>query len=449
MHSGFDRGFWGSTGKMNTNGLRTSRTRNLRGLGLGLVLVLCVVGVLLFGDRAPVSTESPEGQAFESLPAAIQDQLTALGYVITSDSQSKEQGVTILDPRRASKGWSLYVSMLSQEAVLIDELGRTLHRWKAPEASGQSAGSEKTMPQWFRTVRLFRNGDILAQTDFGPLMRLDKESNVLWKSEGIKSHHDVDVSDEGEIFALASSGHTYSRELGGMVSPDWIVKVSPSGQERRRVSFLQALSRGGFDQVVDEFKLYQQEMKGLKKFDITHLNTIEILGESVPGLPQAFRPGNLLLSSPTINRLFILDFDIGKVVWTQKGTFRYQHHPTLLANGRILLFDNRGAGDDRSRILEIDPATGADLWRFGMGSAASFQSRCCGRVHPLPNGNMLVVVSMEGHAFEVTRDREVVWEFTIQERLLGKMPILNDLMRIDPTHLDASFISEVALSEVR
>ena len=143
MHSGCDRGFWGSTGKMNTNGLRTSRTRNLRGLGLGLVLVLCVVGVLLFGDRAPVSTESPEGQAFESLPAAIQDQLTALGYVITSDSQSKEQGVTILDPRRASKGWSLYVSMLSQEAVLIDELGRTLHRWKAPRHQANRPAARK------------------------------------------------------------------------------------------------------------------------------------------------------------------------------------------------------------------------------------------------------------------------------------------------------------------
>ena len=104
--------------------------------------------------------------------------------------------------------------------------------------------------------------------------------------------------------------------------------------------------------------------------------------------------------------------------------------------GNVLVFDNGGAGGfgdpnpngtwnalrDHSRVLEINPVT-LELVEFtaltggfgggpGGGDISKFYSRYKSAAQRLPNGNTLITESCCGRAFEVTRDGEVVWEFT-------------------------------------
>ena len=87
------------------------------------------------------------------------------------------------------------------------------------------------------------------------------------------------------------------------------------------------------------------------------------------------------------------------MVWAWGPTnLHRQHHPTLLANGNILVFDN---GRQRSQVVEIDPATLEVAWRYAPGGSAQ----------RLPNGNTLITESDRGYVFEVTREGETVWRF--------------------------------------
>ena len=101
--------------------------------------------------------------------------------------------------------------------------------------------------------------------------------------------------------------------------------------------------------------------------------------------------------------------------------------PDFLPDGRLLLYDNRGhkGPGGGSRIMEIDPATQKTEWVYAGNEQHPFYSRTRGKQQRLPNGNTLITESNGGRVFEVTRDREIVWEYvnalpaTAGERRVG------------------------------
>ena len=65
-------------------------------------------------------------------------------------------------------------------------------------------------------------------------------------------------------------------------------------------------------------------------------------------------------------------------------------------------------------MLEYDLLTRELVWSYEGDPGApgtEFYSGTASSVHRLPNGNTLIVVTHEGRAIEVTRDKQVVWEF--------------------------------------
>src|SRR5690606_36181070 len=102
------------------------------------------------------------------------------------------------------------------------------------------------------------------------------------------------------------------------------------------------------------------------------------------------------------------------------------------------LFDNLGGRDPRigrSRVLEIDPATGAVTWSYEGTVKTPFQSDTCGSCQRMPNGNTVITESDHGRAFEVTRDGEIVWEFVSPHRAGERNELiatLFELIRLPP-----------------
>jgi len=381
---------------------------------------------------------------FSELPDDVQAQLEALGYVIATDLERGVVGVTVHDEVRAQPGWNLYASMHAREAILMDMEGRELHRWTGP-SEPQGDGTQIQLGLWWRTVRLFPNGDLLAQADFGSLMKVDADSRLLWTYDEV-CHHDFDVAPDGRIFLITGKGVITHERFVHPLTEDFVVELAANGVELRRVSLLKALVDAGQEEILLELRKFQLGASGIERPDVTHLNALQILGAPSPAAPEAFVEGRLLLSTPKNSRIMIMDFERGEVVWSLAGSFRYQHDPTLTDDGRVLLFDNKGGGDKRSRILALDPGSGTELWSYGGASDPQLFSECCGRVHPLKNGNLLGIVSMEGRAIEITPEREIVWEFRSAHEFGGKIAILNDVERIDPASLDPAFVARVLRS---
>jgi hypothetical protein len=83
-----------------------------------------------------------------------------------------------------------------------------------------------------------------------------------------------------------------------------------------------------------------------------------------------------------------------------------------LGAGLILLFNNgllNQTAYRRSSVLAIDPVAGRFRWSY---SARCFFSSTAGMQQSLPNDNVLIASSQGGRVFEITPDREIVWQWT-------------------------------------
>ena len=87
--------------------------------------------------------------------------------------------------------------------------------------------------------------------------------------------------------------------------------------------------------------------------DVLHTNHVEVFDGRLADRSPLYRAGNLLLSMRTISTILIADPRSREVLWAWgPGKLVFQHHPTLLDNGHLLVFNN---GTERSEVLELDP----------------------------------------------------------------------------------------------
>ena len=338
------------------------------------------------------------------------EQLEAIGYATGSRPGEGLQGVTVHDETRAAQGLNLLTSGHGQVTQLMDMRGQILHEWTAdfwdiwPEFP---VARKKTGTQYFRHVHLFDNGDLLAIYEGMGVVKLDARSRVLWANP-CRAHHDLEVQPDGRIFTLTREAHLVPRVDPVLpVLEDYITILDPDGGIVRRISVLECFENAPrFAGAWRDTWKANTEAEG----DMFHTNAVRVLDGSLAGLGDAFAAGNLLLSSHTQSALFVVDPDRQEVVWLHRGGFSRQHDPRVLADGHLLLFDNRGL-HTRSRVLELVPPTMEVVWEYSGTDQAPFYSHTCGLAQRLPNGNTLVTESDNGRVFEVTSDHEIVWEY--------------------------------------
>ncbi len=375
----------------------------LLGLDAGVVLTgvawaVVVTEVVPLPDLAPVHGEAdlgPEGrQLVESSSRATGvEMLQALGYVDgTVDPHADRSGVLIHDPEAAWPGVNLYASRRGHSAHLIDMRGRTLHTWSVPG------------PRW-QHVELLPDGDLLVLVEDEELLRIDRDSRVLWRHRG-RFHHDMTVAPDGRIYALHRRG-----EVRPAVHPtvptlvDTVKVLEPDGTVVREVDLLALLQGSPYAFLLPA--LSDLDLERTDPLDILHTNHIEVFDGALADRDPLYGAGHWLLSMRNINAIFVIDPDAGEVLWAWGPTnVTFQHHPTLLDDGRMLVFDN---GVERSRVLELDPLTGQIHWRYAPEQGFFTETR--GSNQRLPNGHTLITESDTGYVFEVTPEGRTVWRW--------------------------------------
>ena len=192
--------------------------------------------------------------------------------------------------------------------------------------------------------------------------------------------------------------------------------------------------------------------------DWMHVNAISVLGPNhwYDEGDERFNPENIIWDARESNILAIISKETGKIVWKigpdftatkelrAMGQIIGQHHVHMIpkglpGEGNILIFDNGGwAGygvpdrtskdgtktdkRDHSRVLEIDPTTLRVVWEytgFAIGGKSmanlvantKFYSQLISSAQRLPNGNTLITEGCCCRIFEVTADKEIVWEY--------------------------------------
>lgn len=366
--------------------------------------------------------------------------LDALGYLDGVEAAPARNGVVRHDPARAFPGLNLYTAGHAPEVNLVDMQGEVLHRWSfdiAPLFAGRP--KKLGLPgRWFiRRAHVYPNGDLLALFEQLALVRLDRDSNLLWAFTQTP-HHAFEVDDAGDIHVLVTRSRLVPEiEPGRYLWDDQVVILdAATGSEKDRFSILDGLLRGNQAELVDEI-VANLESFSSRIGDVLHTNQLEIVDARLARRLPDQEPGSYLLSSRRTDALMTLNPRTGKVDWVLRGSFLGQHHPTVLEDGRILMFDNKRDPKIGSRLIEILPESGEVLWEFGQTEDQTFFSACCGTVYRLPNGNTLTSETGAGRALEITPEGEVVWEFINPHRAGPDDQLIAQLF--DTVRLPANF----------
>jgi hypothetical protein len=341
-------------------------------------------------------------------------ELQSIGYLSGYEPSQGLKGVTVHLPQLACNGYNLITSGHAQEANLLDMEGHVLHTWSYefgeafPEYKDIDGRFllEPFYRDYWRRVHLYPNGDLLAIYEGLGLIKLDKDSGLLWKVEA-GCHHDMFVDGDGLIYVLGRELRMLPQvDPYGEVLEDFVAVVDPAGQILRKVSLVGAFENSPFAPLLSRRQPFP---------DILHTNTVEVLDGSQAHRSDLFRRGNILISARNIDAVAILDPDEEKIVWALSGMWKAQHEPELLANGNMLVFDNLG-NRGMSKVIEIDPLAQTIVWAYEGTPENGFFTKECGAAHRLPNGNTLIIESAAGRVFEVTPGGETAWEYFNPER---------------------------------
>jgi hypothetical protein len=331
-------------------------------------------------------------------------------------------GVLRYDLSRTHPGYTLYSLAPDLSAHLIDMDGRELHRWKLSRdriLPGRPAGTLFGMLQpQIETGHLFPNGDLLLlyeQRTVGAadtrLVKLDKDSNILWTSR-VNAHHAIEVVGD-RIYALTgkirpSSSNPIVNAFFRVPYIDESVSILDSdGNTLSTHSILQAMADSKRMRLTDAVPFSD-------RIDRLHSNSLDVLTEQTSRFIRGAKPGDVLLSLKNLDMLVVMDLQAERIVWALRGSWRQQHDAKMLPNGHILLFDNRGdliTEHGRSRVLEIDPGTGGIVWSYEGTDSDPLDSDIRGGAQRLANGNTLISESTAGRIIEVAPDGSIVWEY--------------------------------------
>lgn len=324
-----------------------------------------------------------------------------------------EESVTIHDPSRAYGGYTLFAGPhCSTDVWLIDMKGQIVHRWEMPMPLGSDV---RLLPNGnqIRANKTGKEPTAFLGTVGGELVEVDWENNVVWKHEDLYMHHD---------FCRLDNGNTMlNRHV--LIPPDIASKVKGGipGTETEDGIWGQGLQEITPDGTVIWEWLGYEHMD--PEIDIACPICPRNIWGYVNGI-DVFPSGDIVASFRHLNSLLIIDRQTGAIKW-RWGHWHlgHQHNPTVLENGNVLVFDNgyhrlppyehRTAlsGEVSSRVLEINPETDEIEWEYSDEDLQRFYSAVCSSAQRLPNGNTLICESTAGRIFEVTPDKEIVWEF--------------------------------------
>ena len=343
-------------------------------------------------------------------------------------------GTTTYKPDQCWNGYTLL--WRGHTVKLIDMNGRTVHTWQV---------AADARPSGVSRARLLEDGSVLVQR--GGMMDTDScvqeydwDGNLVWdythsynpRPELLGLHHDVFRKANGNTLMICR-----------VPIPDDLTKRTRDAVYHDMTLYADAILEVNRDrEIVWEWMAHEHvDLNYRRTFastswwagpynntpcDWTHFNTVQALPPNLwyDAGDQRFRPGNVLVSPRTLDKVLLVDRETKEVVWTYRGDYAGglsgQHEPHMIEKGlpgagNILMFDNGAspwrdlAHAGRSFALEVEPPTKRVAWAYDNGE--QFHSNYTSSTQRLGNGNTLICESAGRRVFEVTTEGEIVWEY--------------------------------------
>lgn len=268
-------------------------------------------------------------------------------------------------------------------------------------------------------------------------------------------------TDEGHTFILCHEDVYNKRISDKRLLDDCIIEIDWEGNIVWKWNVNKHFNELGFSEIQKNALFRNPNYHPIGKegqSDWMHINSMSLLGPNkwYDQGDERFNPENIIWDAREANIMAIISKESGKIVWqigpdftTSKelraiGQIIGQHHCHMIpkglpGEGNILMFDNGGwAGygipsrtskdgtktdiRDYSRVIEINPVTLEVVWElkgfdfrngvdYPLTDNTHFYSQLTSSAQRLPNGNTMVCEGCSGRMFEVTAEKELVWEY--------------------------------------
>lgn len=342
------------------------------------ILVLIVLFVAGCTQSTPIAQEPVAPVQTPSVSPSMEIvQQTTAHQIIKTDTPAamvtKDQPRGMLDPDfivdisvpdKIWPGTTIFPDnhdVANPRIIEVNRLGEIVWEYQLPDEL-----KRYTNPGW--DVEVLPNGNILTLLPLNGVYEINRDKQVVWKYLDSRVSHDAD---------RLGNGNTLIAFGGDDTADDAQVKeIDPAG---KRVWSWYAK---------DVFT--GPEFTSISNQGWTHTNAVTRLDS-----------GNTLISLRNFNFIAEVDKE-GKLVRTiGKGVLTDQHDPQVLPNGNILIANHEMPHE----MIELDPSE-TIVWRFPVREKSSTPAR---DVNRLPNGNTLITGA--DRILEVTKDRQVVWQF--------------------------------------
>ena len=268
------------------------------------------------------------------------------------------------------------------------------------------------------------------------LIELDWDGNVVWRYEPGEEdgtlHHDFKRLSNGNTFANAwetipyeeavAAGRRTDQTTERGVATDVIYEIDPEGNVIWKWSAWDHRGTNSKFNLDVNYITYVIPEYSRDNPDWTHFNNVDYDPDT----------DRILTDSREFGELYIIDHKTGDILyrWGNPSAYGAGEGPTISTEGDQILFGPHdahwiedglpGAGNiliynngwgrsptSYSSVIEMNPETDEIVWEYGQ----TFSSHHISGSQRLPNGNTLVCSGWDGHLFEVTPDKEIVWEY--------------------------------------
>lgn len=320
-------------------------------------------------------------------------------------------GLRGYDPNKACPGYTSFAPLTGGGMVyLIDMHGDLAHSWKMPYSPGLYGYLTNHGTLFYNAKVPDEDGSerFIADKGWkgGAVLEVDWNGNILWELKHPDHHHDGVLLRNGNVLILCLG--QVPDEINSELQRD---RPGPAYDGPMYADYLLEMTKAG--EAVWEWRSWEhldpkEDKPPAPQEDVeewTHGNTVAEMPD-----------GDILVSFRDLSTIAIIDRKTGDFRWRLGSpTLAFQHGPTPLENGHILVFDNGTRREDSfmpySRVLEIDPETSEVVWSYEEKQKVDFFAPHLSNAQRLPNGNTLICEGDFGRIFEVTSEGETVWEY--------------------------------------
>lgn len=308
---------------------------------------------------------------------------------------------------------------------LISSNGATLHRWPLPHDRLFPEPNENSRP-FFAVANTDRidvaqvdihgthitpEGDLLFNVGYEGIVRIGRCGNIQWQLQN-GAHHSIEKASDGTYWVPTNEYLTTDDSINGRYSGlgtplrvDRAVRITGDGTVLDSLDILSILYQNGLAEYI--YRTGRHEMT-----DVTHLNDVNPLPDSLADEYPIFKAGDILLSLRNLSMILVVNPDTKNVRWWDALHFVQQHDPDWIGQGWIGVYDNRRDGTSRgsvlggSRVVAVQPKSGS----VRVLHHGDFHSNIMGEWQRLGEDRYLITESLAGRAF-IVDEGETVWNW--------------------------------------